>query len=184
MVPPSRPPGAGASPNRRREFSWAGTNFAARLGVPAGPSRAIFNLLGEATTGASSMNNALARRTAGAPLEERLAALDWQSLGTSLDEAGCALVSGVLSPSECALLAGHYEEDARFRSRVVMARHGFGRGEYKYLAYPLPEIVQRLREALYPPLAAIANRWHEAMGIATRFPESLDAFLARCHRAG
>jgi hypothetical protein len=130
------------------------------------------------------MNNALARRTAGAPLEERLATLDWRSLGASLDAVGCALIPQMLSPSDCALLAGHYGEDARFRSRVVMARHGFGRGEYKYLAYPLPEIVQRLREALYPPLAAIANRWHEAMRIATRFPERLDAFLARCHRAG
>jgi uncharacterized protein len=130
------------------------------------------------------MSSALAKTRAAAALEEGLAALDWQSLGASLDATGCALVPRVLGSAECAALAGQYEDDTRFRSRVVMARHGFGRGEYKYLAYPLPEVVQRLRDALYPPLADIANRWHEAMGIATRFPETLDAFLARCHRAG
>ena len=113
-----------------------------------------------------------------------LATLDWQSVGVSLDAVGCALIPKVLSRTECVALAGSYEDDARFRSRVVMARHGFGRGEYKYLAYPLPEIVQRLRDALYSPLAEIANRWHAAMGIATRFPETLGQFLARCHRAG
>ena len=113
-----------------------------------------------------------------------LADLDWQDLGTGLNETGCALIPKVLSPAECAALARHYDDDARFRSRVIMARHGFGRGEYKYLAYPLPEVVQRLRAALYPPLAVIANRWHEAMGNATRFPDTLDDFLARCHRAG
>ncbi|HEV2550336.1 MAG TPA: 2OG-Fe(II) oxygenase [Stellaceae bacterium] len=113
-----------------------------------------------------------------------LAMLDWQSLGASLDAVGCALIPQLLSPPECAALARLYDEDSRFRSRVVMARHGFGRGEYKYLAYPLPEIVQRLRDALYPPLADIANRWHATMGIATRFPDTLEQFLARCHRAG
>ena len=131
---------------------------------------------------------ARATMTAEVPLRREdgsdLARLDWQSVGVSLDAVGCALVPKVLLPAECVALARHYDDDARFRSRVVMARHGFGRGEYKYLAYPLPEIVQRLREALYPPLASIANRWHELLGIATRFPETLDAFLARCHRAG
>jgi uncharacterized protein len=117
-------------------------------------------------------------------LADRLATLDWPRLGTSLDEAGHAVIPTLLSRAQCAALAGHYDQDSRFRSRVVMARHGFGRGEYKYFAYPLPEIVQQLREALYPPLAAIANRWHAAMEIATRFPETLEAFLARCHRAG
>jgi uncharacterized protein len=117
-------------------------------------------------------------------LADRLATLDWPRLGTSLDEAGHAVIPTLLARAQCAALARHYDEDSRFRSRVVMARHGFGRGEYKYLTYPLPEIVQRLRDALYPPLADIANRWHAAMGIETRFPETLEQFLARCHRAG
>jgi uncharacterized protein len=120
----------------------------------------------------------------GGDLADRLAALDWPRAGASLDEHGCVLMPKVLSPAECAALARHYGDETRFRNRVVMARHGFGRGEYKYLAYPLPEVVQRLREALYPPLAEIANRWHAALGVATRFPDSLEQFLARCHCAG
>jgi uncharacterized protein len=113
-----------------------------------------------------------------------LASLNWTRLATALDEAGCAVIPKLLSTAECTALAGYYGEEARFRRHIVMARHGFGRGEYKYLAYPLPEIVQRLRQALYPPLAVIANRWHAAMGVETQFPDTLDAFLARCHRAG
>jgi hypothetical protein len=90
----------------------------------------------------------------------------------------------VLSPAECAELAATYARDARFRSRVVMASHGFGRGEYKYFAHPLPDAVTSLRAALYPRLGRIANRWNEAMGIAVRYPDDLEAFLDRCHRAG
>src|SRR5215472_9534916 len=82
-----------------------------------------------------------------------LAALDWRRFGASLDETGYALIPNLLSAAECAALARHYEDDRHFRSRVVMARHGFGRGEYKYFTYPLPEVVQHLRAALYPPLA-------------------------------
>ena len=85
---------------------------------------------------------------------------------------------------ECAELAAGYARGAPFRSRIVMARHGFGRGEYKYFAYPLPELVEALRTALYPPLAEIANRWNEAMGIDVRYPGEHAAFLARCHDAG
>jgi hypothetical protein len=110
--------------------------------------------------------------------------LDWPRIGQDLDAHGCAVVRGLLSAQACADLAALYADDARFRSRVVMARHGFGRGEYKYLAHPLPEVVVDLRVALYPPLAGIANRWNDAMGIAIRYPDSLEAFLARCHRAG
>jgi hypothetical protein len=90
----------------------------------------------------------------------------------------------VLTPDECAALAGCYEEEVPFRSRIVMARHGFGRGEYKYFAYPLPEIVAALRTAHYPSLAEIANRWNDAMGIDVRFPAEHAAYLQRCHKAG
>ena len=133
---------------------------------------------------ARTMKEAIPLARGGADLDDRLAALDWPRAGASLAEHGCVLMPKVLSPAECAALARHYADDTRFRSRVVMARHGFGRGEYKYLAYPLPEVVQRLRDALYPRLAEIANRWHAALGVATRFPDSLEQFLARCHRAG
>jgi hypothetical protein len=90
----------------------------------------------------------------------------------------------MLSPAQCAALVESYAEEERFRSRVIMARHGYGRGEYKYFAYPLPELVAALRSALYPPLAGIANRWNESMGIEVCFPPDHAAFLARCHRAG
>ena len=106
------------------------------------------------------------------------------AIGTALDADGYATTPALLSEQECAALAGLYASDAPFRSRVIMARHGFGRGEYKYFAYPLPEIVAQLREALYVPLASIANRWNEAMGIATRYPAKHADYLKRCHKAG
>src|SRR6267378_1497400 len=114
----------------------------------------------------------------------RVNALDWQQIGKNLDEQGSALLQGILSSNECRTLAALYPEESTFRSRVVMGRHGFGRGEYKYFNYPLPSIVAALRGALYPPLAAIANRWNEALGIATRYPDAHDAYLKRCHAAG
>jgi hypothetical protein len=117
-------------------------------------------------------------------IAERLAALDWQRHATDLDAHGCAVVHAVLSPQECVALAETYATDERFRSRIVMARHGFGRGEYKYFAYPLPDAVASLRSALYPPLASIANRWNAALGIDVRYPDEHTAFLERCHRAG
>jgi len=115
---------------------------------------------------------------------ERVAARDWAAIGESLDAYGCAATGPLLSPDECSALAGRYEADDQFRSRVIMARHGFGRGEYKYFAYPLPDPVAELRGALYPPLAAIANRWNGALGIAQRFPADHAAYLKRCHVAG
>jgi len=118
------------------------------------------------------------------PLTERVAALDWRSIAAALDAHGCAVVNGLVSPDTCAALAAGYDVDDAFRSRIVMARHGFGRGEYKYFAYPLPAVVEELRLAMYPPLAEIANRWNEAMGIAVRYPDTLAEFLDRCHRAG
>ena len=117
-------------------------------------------------------------------LAARLAALDHSRIAEQLDAAGCATTGELLTPAACAALAGLYGEDAPFRSRVVMARHGFGRGEYKYFAYPLPATIAALRSALYPPLAQIANRWNEAMGLATRYPADHAAYLATCHDAG
>jgi hypothetical protein len=118
------------------------------------------------------------------PLEARVASLDWPSLQAELDAFGCAVVPRLLSAAECEATAGLYGPTAAFRSQVVMARHGYGRGEYRYFAYPLPPLVQDLRTALYPRLAPIANRWHEALGLAPRFPDDHAAFLDRCHAAG
>ena len=115
---------------------------------------------------------------------ERIEALDWEQLAVELDAQGSAVIPGLLAPPECAALAALYADDARFRSRVVMARHGFGRGEYKYFGYPLPELVAALRSALYVRLAPIANRWHAALGMAARFPDCHAAFIERCHAAG
>ncbi len=124
------------------------------------------------------------RGTTGLPVGERIATIDWAGVGDELDAQGCAIVRSLLSPEECRDLAGRYPEESPFRSRVVMSRHGFGRGEYKYFAYPLPQMIQDLRTALYPPLASIANRWNEALGVELRYPEDHAAFLKRCHRAG
>ena len=114
----------------------------------------------------------------------RVEALDWTAMAAELDTHGCAVTGPLLTADECAALAGSYAADAPFRSRVIMARHGFGRGEYKYFAYPLPDLVAGLRTALYPPLAEIANRWNAAMGIAVRFPQDHEDYLERCHKAG
>src|SRR3954466_11897722 len=95
---------------------------------------------------------------------DRIAAIDWQRISTDLDAYGCAVVNGLIAKPECLPLAESYAADQLFRSRVVMARHGFGRGEYKYFAYPLPDTVSELRSVLYPQLSSIANRWNEIMG--------------------
>jgi uncharacterized protein len=116
---------------------------------------------------------------AAAPVE-----LDWRRIGEELDAQGAAVLGGVLSREQCAALAESYVRDELFRSRVIMARHGFGRGEYKYFDYPLPEPVAALRAALYPPLAEIANRWNEAMGVEVRYPAAHTEYLGRCHQAG
>ena len=110
--------------------------------------------------------------------------LDWQVIGDELSARGCAPIERLLAPADCRALADLYADDRHFRSRVVMERHGFGRGEYRYFAYPLPAMVAELRAAFYPQLAPIANRWHEAMGIDVRFPDAHADFLARCHAAG
>lgn len=128
--------------------------------------------------------------TASSSVASRIDAIDWSRAEDALNAHGCNVLPALLAPDECTALAALYDDPvgdtpgARFRSRIVMARHGFGRGEYKYFAYPLPTDVAALREALYPRLAPIANRWNAAMGIDARFPDTLDAFLARCHAAG
>lgn len=111
-------------------------------------------------------------------------AFDWTDVGRSLDNYGNAVLPGMLTPKQCETLAALYDRDDLYRSRVVMARHGFGRGEYKYFAYPLPPLLDELRHALYPPLAAIANRWNALMRVDVQYPDELEAFLDRCHRAG
>ena len=114
----------------------------------------------------------------------RTTRLDWQAIGSELDGAGCAVLPGLLSRAECEAIAAMYPEDRPFRSRIVMSRHGFGRGEYKYFAYPLPPMIEALRTELYGRLASVANRWNEALGEAVRFPATHREYLARCHRAG
>jgi hypothetical protein len=114
----------------------------------------------------------------------RLKAIDWGRVSSELDEEGSAVIERLLTPQQCLALAALYPDDSRFRSRVVMGRHGFGRGEYKYFAYPLPEPIAELRPVLYAPLRDVANRWNEAMGIDVRYPQRHDAFLKRCHAAG
>jgi hypothetical protein len=110
--------------------------------------------------------------------------IDWHRSAADLDAHGCAVLPGLVDPSACTALAALYDDDSLFRSRVVMARHGFGRGEYRYFAYPLPGTIAALRAALYPPLARIANRWNTALGIDTRYPAGHGDFLERCHAAG
>jgi hypothetical protein len=116
-------------------------------------------------------------------ISSRVAALDWSGIATDLDTHGCATTGPLLTPRECSAIVETYPSDAAFRSRVVMARHGFGRGEYKYFAHPLPDTVAALREALYQPLAAIANRWSSSEP-KQHYPAEHAAYLARCHKAG
>jgi hypothetical protein len=120
----------------------------------------------------------------GDTLAARIKELDWVHVGDDLAAHGCATTGPLLTTEQCAALAQTYAEDAPFRSRVIMARHGFGRGEYKYFAYPLPELVATLRVALYPPLAVIANRWNELLGIDRAYPAEHAAYLGRCKAAG
>ena len=130
---------------------------------------------------------ALANRKLNAPQDDiaaRVESIDWARVSDNLDGYGFALFPQLLTAQEFADLAGLYTDDGNFRSKVVMARHGFGRGEYKYFAYPLPDIVAALRPALYGMLAPLANRWNEAMNIKMRYPAGHSAFIARCHKAG
>jgi hypothetical protein len=117
-------------------------------------------------------------------LAQRVGAIDWFDVEEGLNAYGCAMLRNLFSSEECDALTALYPRDALFRSRVVMARHGFGRGEYKYFAYPLPSLIGDLRTALYPRLAPVANRWNEVMGIDVRYPAAHAEFIERCHAAG
>ncbi len=121
---------------------------------------------------------------ASSDIAARVDAIDWAQVDSELDAQGCAVLKGLLSPAECRGLAALYPDDTHFRSRIVMGSHGFGRGEYKYFSYPLPDLIAELRPALYARLQGVANRWNEAMGIDIRYPDGHDAFLKRCHAAG
>jgi uncharacterized protein len=128
--------------------------------------------------------SAKAEATRSEATESRVAGLDWPAIAEELAAYGVATTGPLLSPAECAELAANYGEAALYRSRIVMARHGFGRGEYQYFAAPLPDIVAGLRGALYPPLAEIANEWNEQLGAGARFPAAHEAFLKRCQATG
>ena len=119
-----------------------------------------------------------------ADASERVNDFDWQRLSQDLDREGHAIVERLLSMEECQSIAALYQNDAVFRSQIVMARHGFGRGKYKYFAYPLPRLIANLRSAFYPRLVPIANRWNEAMGVDVRYPQDFPDFIERCHEAG
>lgn len=113
-----------------------------------------------------------------------ITAFDWAAIESDLDRQGWSRLAGLLDTAACAAVADLYEDDTRFRNRVVMARHGYGRGEYRYFKYPLPDLVAGLRTNFYPRLAPIANRWHEQLRLEARFPEEHCAFIERCHAAG
>jgi hypothetical protein len=114
----------------------------------------------------------------------RVEAYDWNALGTELDNFGCAIIDKLLTPDECAGIAAMYPAEEHFRSHIIMARHGFGRGEYRYFRYPLPGLISDLRGALYGRLVPIANGWNEPMGEAMRYPAAHQDYLKLCHDAG
>lgn len=127
---------------------------------------------------------ARALRVAHPSAADALAAADWPRLSARLDQCGIATLPGLVDPDTCRAIAASYGDDSRFRSRVVMAKHGFGCGEYRYFAYPLPFDLAGVRAALYAGLAPLANQWHEQLKVETRFPKTHAEFLARCHAAG
>ncbi len=143
----------------------------------AGEGREPFSRLREKVAGDS-------RPDEGGPVEASIGRLDWAALEGELDAFGCAVAPKLLSPASCKRVAATYGEGERFRSTIVMARHGFGRGEYKYFADPLPELIVGLRRSLYPRLAPIADRWNATMGVEARYPAEHDAFRERCLAAG
>ncbi len=123
-------------------------------------------------------------KTLAPSIGERVKSLDWASHSAELDSHGATLLKGLLTPEECEALAGMYDQNDIFRSKIVMSRHGFGRGEYKYWSYPLPSAVAELRRSLYPPLARVANRWNSAMKIDRSYPSGHGDYLEQCREAG
>ncbi len=132
----------------------------------------------------SAMEDFAPAKTAVEAAENRLDACDWRAFAEEMDGYGCAILPGLLTPEECADLASAYPHAEHFRSHILMARHGFGKGEYRYYKYPLPDLIGGLRTALYPHLAEIANRWNERMGQPLRYPEAHEDFLGHCHAVG
>ena len=116
--------------------------------------------------------------------QARIATYDWKALAGELDGFGCAVLPKLLTPEECSGVASLYADESHFRSHIVMARHGFGKGEYRYFKYPLPDLIGSLRTALYPRLAGVANIWNERMRLEQRFPGEHAAFLQQCQEAG
>src|SRR4029077_20057940 len=167
------------SPRRCSAGSQGSTPRSSEIGWPRGAALAI-----SCATEDPMSRSAQARKPQQNDIADRVAALDWTRIGGELDAHGCATTGALLSPDECAALSSRYDEDGLYRSRVIMARHGFGRGEYKYFAYPLTDIVASMRAALYPPLAEVANRWNGQLGLDQRFAADHAAHLKRCHAAG
>src|SRR5258708_4694447 len=157
---------AGFAPDNASEIGWRKTPRFARIGIMKSNAKAI------------------AQPVPASDVAARVEAIDWVQAASDLDAQGCAVLKGLLSAHECRTLAGMYPDDAKFRSRVVMGRHGFGRGEYKYFCYPLPDLIAGLRPLLYAQLHGVANRWNQAMRIDIRYPDRHEAFLKRCHAAG
>jgi hypothetical protein len=134
--------------------------------------------------GSKTQSQTRAEPAGTAAIAERVSALAWQEINTAFDAQGFAVLPGLLGAADCAGIAALYTEDSHFRSRILMARHGFGRGEYKYFQYPLPSPVTELREALYPELAKAANRWSTMLGAGRAYPPGHAAYLDRCRAAG
>lgn len=126
----------------------------------------------------------IAPASADMSVEARVAAYDWKALTRDLDSYGCAVLPKLLTPEECGDIAALYNDESHFRSHIIMARYGFGKGEYRYFRYPLPELVGDVRTALYPRLAGVANTWNERMGMDQRFPTDHASYLQQCHGAG
>ena len=117
-------------------------------------------------------------------IEERVARYDWNAVSTELSSYGCAVIEKLLTPEECAETAGLYPDEEHFRSHIHMARHGFGKGEYRYFRYPLPDLLAGLRTAIYPYVASVANEWNARMGLGERYPQKHADFLKLCHDVG
>ncbi len=130
------------------------------------------------------MRNTASLTSARSDLASRIERLDWQRISAELDESGCATTGPLLTKSEIRELREGYDNDALYRSRVIMQRHGYGEGEYRYYRYPLPGLISEARESLYPKLAPIANAWHKELRLERTFPSTHEVYLKTCHAAG